>query len=77
MIEEKFMVFWRIKYQNEYGKTYIFNQLLDYSEQSEQERSNFYQCDDNLEWLSCNIFFQQTGVSAGLGCWQAESPRVE
>ena len=34
MLEEKFMVFWLIKYQFEYGKTYIFNQFLDFSEQS-------------------------------------------
>ena len=77
MIEEKFMVFWLIKYQFEYGKTYIFNQFLDFSEQGKQERSNFYQCDDNLEWLSCNIFIQQTGVTAGLGCRQTESQRVK
>ena len=49
MIEEKFMVFRLIKYQFEYGKTYIFNQFLDFSAQSKQKRSNFYQCDDNLE----------------------------
>ena len=77
MIEEKFMVFWLIKYQNEYGKTYIFNQLLDFSEQSKQERSNIHKCDDNLEWLSCNIFIQQTGVTVGLGCRQTESERVK
>ena len=34
MLEEKFMVFRLIKYQFEYGKTYIFNQFLDFSEQS-------------------------------------------
>ena len=52
------MVFLLIKYKFEYGKTYIFNQFLDFSKQSQQERRDFYQCDDNIEWQSGDIFIQ-------------------